>query len=105
MSLCAIEQKVWVKSENMLGIVKDAGYNRPSEMGNRKARYVVRMLEGVKWQITDLTTDSDDLRAADWCCDGCGRWLPGQPHATAPDGEFPNGLSYCFLCTHNKENK
>jgi hypothetical protein len=102
-SLYAIEQRVWVKSANVLGIVKDAGYTRRSDMGVRRAKYMVRLQDGVEWRITDLVTDSSNLRAADWCCDGCGRWLPGQPHRTAPDGEYPNGLSFCFLCVNVKE--
>jgi hypothetical protein len=32
-------------------------------------------------------------------CDGCGKTFRGEAHATAPDGEYPHGLRFCFLCT------
>jgi len=32
-------------------------------------------------------------------CDGCGKRYRGRPHATAPDGEYPHGLQFCFLCS------
>jgi hypothetical protein len=35
-------------------------------------------------------------------CDGCGRTLRGQPHRTAPDGEYPSGLHFCFLCSDER---
>jgi len=31
-------------------------------------------------------------------CDGCGKTLRGRPFETAPDGEYPRGLGFCFLC-------
>lgn len=31
-------------------------------------------------------------------CDGCGATRRGYPHAYAPDGEYPQGLQFCFLC-------
>ena len=96
MALYTTEQRVWVRSENVLRTVSEANYSRL----NRKAVYMVK-LDGTP---SAFMTNSTNLRAADWCCDGCNRWLPGQPHHTEPDGEYPNGLSFCFLCTHNKEN-
>jgi hypothetical protein len=32
-------------------------------------------------------------------CDGCGKRYRGQPHRTGPDGEYPDGLHFCFLCS------
>lgn len=32
-------------------------------------------------------------------CDGCGKTRRGQPHTYAPDGEYPRGLQFCFLCS------
>jgi hypothetical protein len=32
-------------------------------------------------------------------CDGCDKTRRGQPHRTSPDGEYPNGLHFCFLCS------
>jgi hypothetical protein len=112
MSLYAIGQRVWCKSQNSLGIVTEARYTGMP----RKAEYVIDLGSGTQ-RFTgrtdrfgnaefeherlgrDYMTGSRDLRAADWGCDGCDRWLPGQPHATAPDGEYPNGLHFCFLCS------
>lgn len=31
-------------------------------------------------------------------CDGCGKTYRGQPYGYAPDGEYPRGLQFCFLC-------
>ena len=34
-----------------------------------------------------------------FACDGCDGRFRGYPHRTAPDGEFPTGLKFCFLCS------
>lgn len=92
MSLYAIDQLVWVKSHKMLGVISEANYTP-------RATYVVQLRPRVAVLASeDWMCGSKDLRAADWCCDGCGRWLPGHAYRTAPDGEYANGLSFCFLC-------
>lgn len=95
-----VNQRVWVKSEKVLAEIEERGWIplfRDGELVGRRAFYVVGwLMEGRGYT---LMTGSDNLRAADWCCDGCGRWLPGSPHRTAPDGEYPNGLQFCFLCS------
>ena len=88
MSLYAIGQRVWCKSQDSLAVIREANYTP-------KAAYLVGPWEGPG---NDLLTGSRDLRAADWCCDGCGRWLPGRPYRTGRDGEYPDGLGFCFLC-------
>ena len=90
MSLYTIGQQVWVKPFDSLGTVAEANYvGKP-----RKASYIVRLKDGGD----SIGIGSDGLRAADWGCDACGRYLAGVPYATAPDGEYPNGLAFCFLC-------
>lgn len=86
MSLYAINQLVWCRSQKALGTVQEANYTP-------KAHYLVSFGPN-----HELLTGSSDLRAADWCCDGCDRWLPGRPYRTSPDGEHPHGLHFCFLC-------
>lgn len=93
MSLYAIDQKVWCRSLGTLATVTEANY---AGHPHRRAQYLLA-LPGNGGAV-DYLTGSSDLRSADWCCDGCGRWLAGYPHATAPDGEYPNGLGFCFLC-------
>jgi hypothetical protein len=102
MSLYAIGQRVWCKSLDSLGTVTEANYVTVG--GKRKAQYVIDLVAHQHWPNGgDWMCGSKDLRAADWCCDGCDRWLPGQPHRTGPDGEYPNGLSFCFLCVNMLE--
>jgi hypothetical protein len=104
MALYAIGQRVWCKSQKSLGIITEARYTP-------KAEYVIQLVTGMqkydaagkRYHIPvdpprDYMTSSKDLRAADWSCDGCDRWLAGSPYATAPDGEYPSGLQFCFLC-------
>lgn len=31
-------------------------------------------------------------------CDGCGKTRRGQPAAWGRDGEYPQGLQFCFMC-------
>ena len=107
MSLYAIGQRVWCKSQNSLGFITEARYTP-------KAEYVIDLVSGVQTVIDgklvnerlnrDWMCGSADLRAADWGCDGCDRWLAGSPYATAPDGEYPNGLHFCFLCAAPQVN-
>ena len=98
MSLYAIDQRVWIKPLDSLGVITEANYVRRA--GGRKAQYIVDLVNesGQRHPPLAYMTGSDELRAADWCCDGCGRWLPGHAYKTAPDGEYPNGMSFCFLC-------
>ena len=82
-------RRVYVRSLGVVGRVTERNY-----LGNpRHACYVIALEDGGDWMC-----GSTDLRGADYCCDGCGSWRPGTPHATAPDGEYPNGLAFCFLC-------
>ena len=99
MSLYAIGQRVWCRSQNSLGFITEARY--VTYGGKRKAEYVITLVEHNQ---RDWMCGSNDLRAADWGCDGCDRWLPGYPYATAPDGEYPTGLSFCFLCASPQVN-
>ena len=39
---------------------------------------------------------------ATFACDGCGKIRRGRPHRTAPDGEYPNGLAFCFICSDER---
>lgn len=101
MALYADSQRVWCRSQQSLGIIREANYTP-------KAVYVVEFVSRDKkfidgeWQHVptghDFMTGSKDLRAADWSCDSCDGWFPGRPYRTAPDGEYPNGLQFCFLC-------
>jgi hypothetical protein len=94
MSLYAIEQRVWFKPKRCLATVLGASYNGTP----RRAHYTVNI--GTANVAVLVPAMSADLRAADWCCDGCDRWLPGHPYRSAPDGEYPNGLHFCFLCVN-----
>lgn len=35
-----------------------------------------------------------------FACDSCGRRYRGKPTATSRDGEYPDGLQFCFLCAN-----
>jgi hypothetical protein len=35
-------------------------------------------------------------------CDSCDKTRRGQPHASGPDGEYENGLHFCFLCSDER---
>jgi hypothetical protein len=97
----SMNQRVWVKSEQTLARVDERGWLLTAN--GRRAFYVVHFIDstafGDRSTGANFLTGSDNLRSADWACDGCDRWLPGQPHRTAPDGEYPNGLQFCFLCS------
>lgn len=86
----ALGRRVYVRSLDTTATVIERNY---SHTVPRRAQYVVEFSTG-----TDYLTGADDLRGADYCCDGCGAWRPGYPYATAPDGEYPDGLAFCFLC-------
>ena len=107
MSLYTDGQRVWCKSQQSLGIITEANYvGKP-----RHAVYVIDLITGVRRLIDgemrdvrvgmDWMCGSSDLRAADYCCDGCSRWLAGSPHNYAQDGApWENSfLSFCFLCS------
>jgi hypothetical protein len=92
-----LQQRVWVKSEGILATIEERGW-MPTAQG-RRAFYIVGWTtpKPMGGAYHTLLTGSDNLRAADWGCDGCSRYLPGYPYATAPDG--PDGrLQFCFLC-------
>jgi len=36
-------------------------------------------------------------------CDGCGKHRRGSPVACSRDGEYENGLGFCFLCVKQAE--
>ena len=93
-----IGTKVYVKSINEVGrIIERNWLSTPT----RHATYIV-MLVDERGEAWDYMTGSDDLRRADRCCDGCGKWLPFTSFnggASGPDGEYPNAIHFCFLCT------
>lgn len=101
MSLYAIGQRVWCKSQGSLGYVTEARYvGKP-----RKAEYVIE-LDTDTQQRFDWMCGSKDLRAADWCCEGCGRWLAGQPFRSDivyVFGEQDDRFDFCFLCVNMLE--
>lgn len=87
-----IDRRVYVKSLDKLGRVTERNY-----VGSpRRAQYLVTFTDG------DFLTGSMNLRAADTCCDACGRWLPagsfigGSGGMVARDDDY---FAFCFLCT------
>lgn len=36
-------------------------------------------------------------------CDGCGQARAWPPHRSGPDGEYPDGLHFCFPCVKRGE--
>jgi hypothetical protein len=109
MSLYTEGQRVWCKSLQSLGFITEARY--VTYGGKRKAEYVIDLVTGVRKLIDGKMQDvrvgqdwmcgSSDLRAADYCCDGCSRWLPGTAHRQVVDGApWENSfLHFCFLCS------
>jgi hypothetical protein len=87
----AIGRRVYVKSHDEVGIVSEANFATIGE--TRHAVYVVSFVNG-----SDYLCGPSDLRGADYCCDGCDRWMRGIPYGYARDGEYENGLAFCFLC-------
>jgi hypothetical protein len=102
MSLYAIDQRVWVKSQKSLGTVTEARY--VTYGGKRKAEYVIDLDGHENWPNGgDWMCGSKDLRAADWCCEACGRYLPGQPFRSEivyAYGEQDDRFDFCFLCVN-----
>jgi hypothetical protein len=108
MSLYAIDQRVWCKSEKSLAIVREARYVTVG--GKRKAEYVICFVKdeqvptpGGTWvhppkSLPDFMTGSGNLRAADWCCDGCERWLRGTHYRAEYDRDGIINVAFCFLC-------
>lgn len=85
-----IGRRVWVKPFQCLATVAEANYvGKP-----RHTVYVVNLENG-----GDYMCGPSSLRGADYGCDGCGKYWPGQPHAYGQDGEYPRGLQFCFLCS------
>ena len=88
MSLYEIGQRVGINGLNTTGYVTERNYiGRP-----RRAAYLVEYAHG-----HDVLLGSDNLRAADGCCDDCGRYLPHSSFNAG--GRGPEGLRFCFLCT------
>lgn len=101
MSLYAIDQRVWVRSQQSLGFISEARY--VTYGGKRKAEYVITLVEHNQ---RDWMCGSKDLRAADWCCEQCGRYLPGQPFRSDiiyAYGEQDDRFDFCFLCVNMLE--
>jgi hypothetical protein len=97
----AIDRQVWIKSLKQLGRVTERNY-----VGNpRKAHYIVHYMDEMGGS-SDYLTGSNDLRPADWDCDGCGRWASGNPAATLinPSDDVVEGR-YCFLCVKQGERE
>jgi hypothetical protein len=38
-------------------------------------------------------------------CDGCGKTRRGTPHRYMQDGEYDNGLAFCFMCVLEDEKR
>ena len=96
----AIGQQVWVKSEKLLASVQERGYlphHKDGEPVSRRAFYVI------EWQDEgghkSFMTGSDNLRAADWCCDGCGRWLPDNRRWRRLGSPETDIIELCFTCS------
>lgn len=110
MSLYPISRSVWCKPLGAVGTIAEANYATVN--GKRKAEYIVHIpTEDVTNNETIATiapainflVGSKDLRAADWCCEGCGRWLRGQPFKSEiiyAYGEQDDRFDYCFLCVN-----
>jgi len=87
--------KVYVKSLDFVGTVEERGRHRSSG----RAWYVVWDRDG-----RDYMTGSADLRRADFCCDGCGRWLPyGSVASRANTAD--DSFQFCFLCVKDAEKE
>lgn len=91
MSLYSIGRKVYCPEVGEVGVISEANYGF-GPGSRRTANYVVM------FSHYDLLCGSADLRAVDYDCDGCGKPRAGRPHATADDGEYANGLRFCFPC-------
>lgn len=89
------DRRVYCKSQDRVGKVIDRHYGYVS--GKRRASYLIEFGPG-----DDYLTGSDDLRAADMCCDGCNKDLPassfngGGQYRNPYDGVVE--VEYCFLC-------
>lgn len=94
-------RKVYVKSVGRVGTIQERYYTGGNCTG-RHAAYIVRIL-GTKNPPLDYGTSTDDLIAADYCCDGCGNWRAGQPHRHSVvrlgDGSIDDTFKFCFLCS------
>ena len=102
----AIGTRVYVKSVDHLATVSEANWFHSG--GKRHATYLVQFVDhGGRPIGGDFLTSARDLRNAEGgCCDGCGKYLPRgsfNQGATSPDGEYPDGLKFCFLCTRYPE--
>lgn len=92
-----IGRPVYVKSHDSVGVITEANYiGKP-----RHACYVVTLPDG-----NDFMCGKDNLRAADWCCDGCNRWLPNSSRFADTKGDIygDDALAFCFLCASSQVN-
>lgn len=89
-------RRVWVRSLKVDGRIAERGYSRSTG----RAQYVVSLPDG-----SDVLTGTDDLRPADYVCDGCGSWRAGAPAESSVvrigDGTVDDAFIFCFLCAVN----
>jgi len=82
---------VWVKRQERLARVSEAFYLPHGT--SRRAAYIIDWADGGGG--SNFLTGSDNLRAADACCDGCGKWLPNSSFNGGISNEY---IGLCFLC-------
>lgn len=103
MSLYEQGRRVWHKGYRRLGTVEGADYQGPIRefTKDRRAHYYVTLDATKDDWAREVECGSADLRAADWECDICGRYLPGSPYAVSQVvafGEVDDTFHFCFLC-------
>jgi hypothetical protein len=88
-----IGKPVWCRSQEHIGYVAERNYTLGPKP--KSAVYVVDFHDPDSGNTIDFTTVTKDLRAADWCCHRCRRWL-----AKNKQQRFRgNGIVECFTCT------
>lgn len=91
------DRRVYVKSAATTGTISERNFLTVN--GRRRAQYIVQFPDG-----SDYLTGSEDLRAADFCCDGCDRWLPMSSKGDGPrDSDGYLLALFCFLCIREAE--
>lgn len=95
-----VGQKVWLTEMKTTGVVTKRWWRRIA--GHNRAHYEVlldrkiRPHPGLDFETQASTVvRSGQLRAGDFCCDGCGRWLPNGSKAVSDEN-----ITLCFLCAH-----
>lgn len=95
-NMFAIGQRVWMRADEVTGEVLARWWGKDDE-GHRRAWYRVAcdvpMQDGTI-DHRETVVKTGQLRAADFCCDGCGRWLP-----TSSMDAFNEDVILCYLCT------